>query len=378
MDTRFDQINSTVENSIFHVVFFPDRIYHAQYLNATRSERYRYNVREVRGQADISVLKAEVYMDGERYSNVLRIEYRASRLVEKARNKNRFLQDELLAYINLLPTQSPSVDGMVKLSYCPWIDAYQVELWETLEAPETKQHDARVLDMMGFQGSITSLPAMRPILAKLPELKRLELAFRENDRDLPFGFTINNPEWDNNYERKIQVANSSTPSSPGNTINTFNYLIDFQRGWYIQSSDIAPVRYVNAMMNDADKDRNGENVIEMRWLLQREFGSNLVFFHEVLIPPGKVEGTHQHIGSEELYYIIEGNGIAYMGENDDPATRDFPTVERSIFGFDQPKRCKELPVRPGSIIFTKSGGIHGIRNPGSAPLRFVAFLYHGS
>jgi len=378
MDTRFDQINSTVENSIFHVVFFPDRIYHAQYLNATRSERYRYNVREVRGQADISVLKAEVYMDGKRYSNVLRIEYRASRLVEKARNKNRFLQDELLAYINLLPTQSPSVDGMVKLSYCPWIDAYQVELWETLEAPETKQHDARVLDMMGFQGSITSLPAMRPVLAKLPELKRLELAFRENDRDLPFGFTINNPEWDNNYERKIQVANSSTPSSPGNTINTFNYLIDFQRGWYIQSSDIAPVRYVNAMMNDADKDRNGENVIEMRWLLQREFGSNLVFFHEVLIPPGKVEGTHQHIGSEELYYIIEGNGIAYMGENDDPATRDFPTVERSIFGFDQPKRCKELPVRPGSIIFTKSGGIHGIRNPGSAPLRFVAFLYHGS
>jgi len=378
MDTRFDQINSTVENSIFHVVFFPDRIYHAQYLNATRSERYRYNVREVRGQADISVLKAEVYMDGERYSNVLRIEYRASRLVEKARNKNRFLQDELLAYINLLPTQSPSVDGMVKLSYCPWIDAYQVELWETLEAPETKQHDARVLDMMGFQGSITSLPAMRPVLAKLPELKRLELAFRENDRDLPFGFTINNPEWDNNYERKIQVANSSTPSSPGNTINTFNYLIDFQRGWYIQSSDIAPVRYVNAMMNDADKDRNGENIIEMRWLLQREFGSNLVFFHEVLIPPGKVEGTHQHIGSEELYYIIEGNGIAYMGENDDPATRDFPTVERSIFGFDQPKRCKELPVRPGSIIFTKSGGIHGIRNPGSEPLRFVAFLYHGS
>jgi mannose-6-phosphate isomerase-like protein (cupin superfamily) len=378
MDTRFDQINSTVENSIFHVVFFPDRIYHAQYLNATRSERYRYNVREVRGQADISVLKAEVYMDGERYSNVLRIEYRASRLVEKARNKNRFLQDELLAYINLLPTQSPSVDGMVKLSYCPWIDAYQVELWETLEAPETKQHDARVLDMMGFQGSITSLPAMRPVLAKLPELKRLELAFRENDRDLPFGFTINNPEWDNNYERKIQVANSSTPSSPGNTINTFNYLIDFQRGWYIQSSDIAPVRYVNAMMNDADKDRNSENIIEMRWLLQREFGSNLVFFHEVLIPPGKVEGTHQHIGSEELYYIIEGNGIAYMGENDDPATRDFPTVERSIFGFDQPKRCKELPVRPGSIIFTKSGGIHGIRNPGSAPLRFVAFLYHGS
>jgi mannose-6-phosphate isomerase-like protein (cupin superfamily) len=378
MDTRFDQINSTTENSIFHVVFFPDRIYHAQYLNATRSERYRYNVREVRGQGDISVLKAEVYVDGRRYSNVLRIEYRASRLVEKARQQGRFLRGELLAFVNLLPDDRPAANGTVKLSYCPWIDAYQVELWETLEAPETQPHDARVLDLMGYEGSITSLPNLRPMLANLPNLKRLELAFRENDRDLPFGFAIINPEWDNNYERKIQVPNTSTPSSPSNTIDTFNYLIDFQRGWYIQSSDIAPVRYINAMMNDADIDRRSDNVIEMRWLLQREFGSNVVFFHEVLIPPGMVEGTHQHIGSEELYYIVEGEGIAYMGENDDPATRNFPTVERSIFGFDQPRRCKELPVKPGSIIFTKSGGIHGIRNPGDSPLRFVAFLYHGN
>lgn len=378
MDTRFDQINSTTENSIFHVVFFPDRIYHAQYLNATRSERYRYNVREVRGQGDISVLKAEVYVDGRRYSNVLRIEYRASRLVEKARQQGRFLRGELLAFVNLLPDDRPAANGTVKLSYCPWIDAYQVELWETLEAPETQPHDARVLDLMGYEGSITSLPNLRPMLANLPDLKRLELAFRENDRDLPFGFAIINPEWDNNYERKIQVPNTSTPSSPSNTIDTLNYLIDFQRGWYIQSSDIAPVRYINAMMNDADIDRRSDNVIEMRWLLQREFGSNVVFFHEVLIPPGMVEGTHQHIGSEELYYIVEGEGIAYMGENDDPATRNFPTVERSIFGFDQPRRCKELPVKPGSIIFTKSGGIHGIRNPGDSPLRFVAFLYHGN
>jgi len=28
------------------------------------------------------------------------------------------------------------------------------------------------------------------------------------------------------------------------------------------------------------------------------------------------------------------------------------------------------------MIFTKSGGMHGIRNNGTAPLKFVAFLYH--
>ncbi len=38
-----------------------------------------------------------------------------------------------------------------------------------------------------------------------------------------------------------------------------------------------------------------------------------------------------------------------------------------------------MPVKPGSVIFTKSGGIHGIRNPSpDKPLRFVAFLYHTS
>ena len=50
-------------NKIFKVVFFPDRIYHAQYLNATRSPRYQYNVLEVRGRADFIVLKTEVYLD---------------------------------------------------------------------------------------------------------------------------------------------------------------------------------------------------------------------------------------------------------------------------------------------------------------------------
>jgi oxalate decarboxylase/phosphoglucose isomerase-like protein (cupin superfamily) len=131
------------------------------------------------------------------------------------------------------------------------------------------------------------------------------------------------------------------------------------------------------MMNDLDSERRGDNVIEMRWLTQNEMGSQLVFFHEVTIPPGMVEGTHRHIGSEELYYIVSGEGVAYMGEGDDPATASYPTVERSIFGIGI-KKCKELPVKQGSVIYTKSGGIHGIRNPGTQPLKFVAFLYHSS
>src|SRR5439155_11375094 len=103
MDPRFDQMfDRDPFNSVFKVVFYPDRIYHAAYLNATRSPRYRYNVLEVRNAFDITVLKAEVYLDGAFLSNVLRVEYRAGRLTEVARERNRFLRERILMNIRLL------------------------------------------------------------------------------------------------------------------------------------------------------------------------------------------------------------------------------------------------------------------------------------
>src|SRR3954447_23822888 len=101
MDPKFNEIFTSPENSIFQVVFFPDRIYHAQYLNATRSPRYRYNVQEVRNKGDAHVLKGEVYLDGRFLSNFMRIEYRASRLTELVREKSRFIRHKVKAYIRL-------------------------------------------------------------------------------------------------------------------------------------------------------------------------------------------------------------------------------------------------------------------------------------
>lgn len=379
MDPAFDDIFNSPENDIFKVVFYPDRIYHARYLNATRSPRYRYNVKEVRSYLDIIVMKGEVYLDGKLLSNFLRIEYAASRLVEQAREKERFVKDEIIAWIKLLPEDTQKIaEARVKLHYCPWIDAYQVEIWETLEPLSNSYHDFQVLDQMGRQGAITRVQAFNPALRDLKALKQLELAFRENDRNLPFGYQISeaDAEWDNNFLRSHQEPKTQEPSSPQNTISDQNYLINFQRGWYLQASDIQPVRYRNAMMEpDVNPDANSDNIIEMRWIVQRELGASMVFFHEVTIPPGKVEGTHQHIGTEELYYITEGEGIAYMRVDDDPKTKDFPTVKRQVMGIGD-REFKELPVKPGSVIFTKSGGMHGIRNPNDQPLKFVAFLYH--
>lgn len=385
MDPRFDKIASHPANSIFQVVFFPDRIYHAQYLNATRSARYRYNVREVRSKADATVMKGGVFMDDRKLCNFLRIEYRAGRLVELVRERQRFVRDACVAWVKVSPKDpAGTAEARVKLGFCPWIDAFQVEIWETLEAPDNLRHDLKVLDMMGRDGEIVRVPAFGPALAAIEDLDRLEMAFRENTEYMPFGYTVpDGPSpfdaaWDNYYDRNIQEPRTQEPSSSLNTNMVRNYRIDFQRGFFFGNvREMLPVRYRNAMMNAENPDRKDDNIIEMRWILQQELGGSLVFFHEVTIPPFKVEGTHQHIGSEELYYIVSGEGTAFMGLNDDPALAHIPPVRRDIFGLE-PKECRPVPVKPGSVIFTKSGGVHGIENPNAEPLVFVAFLYHST
>src|SRR6185436_16435109 len=186
MDPRFDTIFTSPENDIFKVVFFPDRIYHARYLNATRSRRYRYNVQEARGKFDTIVLKGEVYMDGLFLSNFVRIEYRAGRLVEVAREKGRFVRGGLLAWLRLRVDDDPPAEATVKMQYDRWVDAFQVELWQTLEPPPGRRHDFQVLDMMGREGQITHVPALDLALANVKKIRQVELAFSENDRDLPF------------------------------------------------------------------------------------------------------------------------------------------------------------------------------------------------
>lgn len=377
MDSRFQAIFDTPDAEIFKIVFFPDRVYHAYALSATRSARYRYNVQEVRNTLDIGVMKGQVYLDGIFASNILRVEYRGGRLVEQVREKGRLVGDDLMGWLQLLPNNAAPVEDTISLRYDARIDAYQVEIWQTLEPPPGLTHDFRVLDIMGARNVITRIGTFSDPLRDLTQLQRVDLAFRENDVQVPRGYHIGLDDiaWDNDYMRSHEAPNTANPSDGANTVKDSNYELNFQRDFVRQTNDVQPVRYRNPMMDAGNPEAADNNIIEMRWLFQRELGSSLVFFHEVTIPPGTVEGTHQHIGTEELYYIVSGQGVAYIGEHDDPATAGLPSVQRWIYGLGT-KPCKEVPVKPGSVIFTKSGGIHGIRNPGSDPLKFVAFLYH--
>src|SRR5213080_1506644 len=166
MDPRFDQMfDRDPSNSVFKVVFYPDRVYHAAYFNATRSSRYRYNVLEVRNAFDITVLKAEVYMDGVFLGNVLRVEYRASRLTEVARERNRFLRSRVIMQIRLLtsdpiaPPAGPS--ATLSLHYDKWINSYQTEIWETVTLPPRKHHDVRCSIRSAVRGRSRASPISR-------------------------------------------------------------------------------------------------------------------------------------------------------------------------------------------------------------------------
>jgi hypothetical protein len=397
MDPRLATVADDPANSIFAVVFFPDRIYHQEYLNATRSPRYRYSVQEVRGYHEVLCLKGRVFLDGAPYCKFIRLEYRGSRLTEAVRTKNRLLRNRCSAWCRLTDKSGVRAetqgDCLVTLHWDDWVNAYQAEIWETLEPPPTSRHDASVLAMMGRDNQITRVPEFIPLLADVGSISKVELAFREPERGYPSGKVIA-PEdmaWDNNYKRTHQAPiRAQQPSANENTVQDLNYLLDFQRGWYQKASDVLPVLYRNAMMlarpdgTYTNPDARDDNVIAMRWLFQRELGGSMIFFHEVTISPGKVEGNHQHVGSEELYYVIQGAGIAYLRVGDDPDLGDesdtrYPTVEREVFGLGMQK-FKALPVKAGSMIFTKSGGMHGIRNPpeSTEDLKFVAFLYHSA
>lgn len=131
MDPRLDALSTDPSNQIFGILFFPDRIYHQAYLNATRSPRYRYNVTDVRSYYEVMCLKGSVFLDGEFYANFVRIEYRGSRLTEATRVKNRFLRNGCAAWLKLIDKSGNSAqtadDRPLVLHYDAWVNAFQAE-----------------------------------------------------------------------------------------------------------------------------------------------------------------------------------------------------------------------------------------------------------
>ena len=68
-----------------------------------------------------------------------------------------------------------------------------------------------------------------------------------------------------------------------------------------------------------------------------DFNSNIDFFDRVVVPPGSTIGFHKHGKNEEMYIVLEGNGL--MKIEDD-----------------------EVTVGKGDMILNPAGGRHGLVN----------------
>ena len=56
--------------------------------------------------------------------------------------------------------------------------------------------------------------------------------------------------------------------------------------------------------------------------------------------------VHSHEREDQFYYVLEGEGIVRMGDQD-------------------------LPIKPGFAVAIPPGIPHGVRNPNSVPLRYL-------
>jgi glyoxylate utilization-related uncharacterized protein len=68
------------------------------------------------------------------------------------------------------------------------------------------------------------------------------------------------------------------------------------------------------------------------------------FVDYALLPPGTSIGIHTHGENEEVYLVLEGEGLMHLDGD-------------------------EFPVKAGSVILNRPGGTHGLRNTGQVPLK---------
>lgn len=90
----------------------------------------------------------------------------------------------------------------------------------------------------------------------------------------------------------------------------------------------------------------GKGAYYVRTLLEKEFSSSLKHVRDLTLRGYSSIGEHLHLGDEELYYVISGEGTMIVdGE--------------------------EQPVGPGDVVLTKSGSRHALQNNGESDLRIL-------
>lgn len=98
-----------------------------------------------------------------------------------------------------------------------------------------------------------------------------------------------------------------------------------------------------------EKCHGGSGSIVFREIFaNKDFKSQLEFLHETYIKPRSTIGYHKHEGNEEIYYIVDGEGLMVVDD-------------------------EEKIVGPGDAVITQSGSSHSLKNMGSKDLKIIVF-----
>jgi len=64
------------------------------------------------------------------------------------------------------------------------------------------------------------------------------------------------------------------------------------------------------------------------------------------LEPGQVQAPHEHAGQDKFYYVIEGRGAFWLGE-------------------------EQLSAPAGDVVWAPAGVVHGVRNEGDERLTLL-------
>jgi mannose-6-phosphate isomerase-like protein (cupin superfamily) len=96
--------------------------------------------------------------------------------------------------------------------------------------------------------------------------------------------------------------------------------------------------YLTAVKQRQESSHGGTGTVDLYEIWGKsDFRSDVDFIDRVVVPPDSTIGFHKHGENEEMYIVLEGNGLMNI-ENE------------------------EIPVSKGDMILNPGGGRHGLVN----------------
>ena len=96
--------------------------------------------------------------------------------------------------------------------------------------------------------------------------------------------------------------------------------------------------YLTAIKQHQQSSHGGTGAVDLYEIWgSSDFTSDVDFIDRVVVPPGSKIGFHQHGGNEEMYIVLEGNGLMNIED-------------------------EEVTVGKGDMILNPGGGRHGLFN----------------